>query len=154
MHYLLVDELDEGESPAPQGHFILDENDPLHPFGTLLSNPRGGFHGLSNGLGAGQRVKATEEQNRRLRVADVSRSIIRGLKPPPTALVVGSCTLRIINLHPPPTMLGTRLQGFVESGCGGRAMRRRRWDLYEREQRIHERLRVFCTRELCKAEPL
>ena len=51
-------------------------------------------------------------------------------------------------------MLRARLQGFVERGGGRRAMRRGGWNLYEREQGIHERFRVFCARELRKAEPL
>ena len=51
-------------------------------------------------------------------------------------------------------MLGARLQGFVERGRGGRAVRRRGRDLYKREQWIHKCFRVFCVRELRKAESL
>ena len=104
-------------------------------------------------LRSGERVEASEQQNRCLSVANIPSPVVHVASLRPT-LILGANALRVIYLDAPPSMRGSRLKGLVVGRRGRRAMGRRRRHRDEGKVWIDERASMLCRRELGEAKAL
>ena len=153
--HLNVHKLHKREAPARRGHLVLDEDDSPHALRALFTWARARLHGLGNRLRTRERVEPTEEEDWSLRVPDVPSSIVRLEGPLRTPIPWGGA-LRVIDLDASAAR-GNRhpsLQRPIERGSRGGTVRGGRWDLDEREERVHEGTRVLGACELGETESL